>query len=268
MKILNGKLLHVSEFDIKDGDGIVRVPSRVNMIADHAFTELTELQEVILPETLTTIGNWVFSGCSNLVKVNFPKALTDIGDGAFNNCTSLKEAKLPEGLTFLGKWAFFGCASMETMEFPKALPAINGWACCGCKSLRRVRFPDSLFIGESAFEECDEITLPAGAVIMDEDAKEEEPRILHVYAQGGPHDDARIIGTKEALENLRDAIDSTLDSGREERCAGLFTADGEGFDLLVEMQHGKRLEKAPTPYTDENFRNANQEGVDAVGPGT
>lgn len=52
---------------------------------------------------------------------------------------------------------------------------------------------------------------------------------LHIYSPYQWHDEAFIVGTREALTALRDAIAEAL-SGAEGSAASLsFAADGEGF---------------------------------------
>lgn len=55
--------------------------------------------------------------------------------------------------------------------------------------------------------------------------------VLHIHAQSHWHDDATIIGTRDALRALRVAIDTALtgDPGH----ADVFCADGEGYAVRV-----------------------------------
>ena len=73
--------------------------------------------------------------------------------------------------------------------------------------------------------------------------------ILHVYGPSGPHDEPLIVGSREALERLRDAIDRSLERVHSAQ-TGFFTADGEGFDLHVLMLPEGALLHTQLPYTD------------------
>lgn len=55
---------------------------------------------------------------------------------------------------------------------------------------------------------------------------------LHIHAAEEPHEEAYIVGNRDALVALRDAIDRAVMSGRPEY-ARVFTADGEGFAAVV-----------------------------------
>lgn len=60
--------------------------------------------------------------------------------------------------------------------------------------------------------------------------------ILHIHAQQAPHDEAFVVGNRQGLLALRQAIDAALESGQGETAA--FAADGEGFSVFVILQPG------------------------------
>lgn len=70
---------------------------------------------------------------------------------------------------------------------------------------------------------------------------------LHIYAQYTYHDDAEIVGTKESLEKLRDALNRTLDKGYysfEDE-----VNDGEGYEILINMLTEDKMMEQNPPYT-------------------
>lgn len=70
---------------------------------------------------------------------------------------------------------------------------------------------------------------------------------LHVYAQEEWHRPAHIVGTRSALEGLRDAVDRVLSTGAEASCDG-FVADGEGFRVFINVCTLGALEAMGLPY--------------------
>ena len=92
------------------------------------FGYITTLQEVVIPDTLTTLGNYVFIGCTALSKINFPNAIKTIGAQAFGNCTSLEieDLSLPD-LESLGQNAFYEVSIKKISNLGKitALPAAS-----------------------------------------------------------------------------------------------------------------------------------------------
>lgn len=69
-------------------------------------------------------------------------------------------------------------------------------------------------------------------------------KILNIYGQEYWHTDARIIGNKEGLTELRDTINNALMSGQKAKTLNrkadpLFASDGEGYSVLVECHDDK-----------------------------
>ena len=55
----------------------------VTQILDDGFSGLSRLQEIILPENITTIGNSAFKNCTSLTSIVFPESLRKIEAYAF-----------------------------------------------------------------------------------------------------------------------------------------------------------------------------------------
>jgi hypothetical protein len=75
---------------------------------------------------------------------------------------------------------------------------------------------------------------------------------LHVYAQDVWHDEARIVGTREALIALREAIDRALAEGKAE--AEAIAGDGEGYGVEIACASRQTVQDAPLPYTKRYAR--------------
>ena len=67
------------------------------------------IEEVVIPEGVTSIGYNAFSDCNSLSSIILPESLISIGEYAFNCCTSLASIELPETITSIGDSAFYGC---------------------------------------------------------------------------------------------------------------------------------------------------------------
>lgn len=72
---------------------------------------------------------------------------------------------------------------------------------------------------------------------------------LHLYGQSHNHDEAVLVGNREALESLRTAIDAAL-SANPIQAMEAFASDGEGFDAFVILVDGPQLDRLPLPYHD------------------
>lgn len=77
------------------------------------------------------------------------------------------------------------------------------------------------------------------------------PKFLHVYAQPGFHEEAYLVGNREALAALRDAIDRALHN--ERAALGAFTTDGEGYTVIVIADSGDAIKIGlmSVPYTND-----------------
>lgn len=78
------------------------------------FGDKSVLEEVVLPETLTSIASYSFAGYSALTKCHIPDGVTTIGGYAFKGCTSLVDIILPPSITTIGDGqAFYNCSSAD-----------------------------------------------------------------------------------------------------------------------------------------------------------
>lgn len=79
----------------------VVIPDSVEVIGQNSFNNCSELVsvEISANSSLTAIGNNAFSGCSSLGSFYIPAGMTSLGDNVFNNCGSLREFTVAAGNT-------------------------------------------------------------------------------------------------------------------------------------------------------------------------
>ena len=77
-----------------------------NKLPSSAFDSCMTLQEIILPNSLTSIGTKAFRECTGLRMVHIPERLTRIESYAFSNCRYLGDLHLPATLTTIGNNPF------------------------------------------------------------------------------------------------------------------------------------------------------------------
>lgn len=150
---------------------VVNVPDNyygipVKSIGGSAFKDNLVVQEVVLPETVTTLGDSCFKGCVALSRCNIPTGVTEIPNNCFNGCSKLGQIELPSGLKSIGSYAFSGCALLADVMLPDGLEVVNSYAFQRCTSFSSAILPDTVTsIGGSVFRECSSITtakLPSG----------------------------------------------------------------------------------------------------------
>lgn len=128
-----------------------------------AFTGLTTLKKVELPESLKDLGT--FTGCTALEEIYIPSQIKSIPQGAFQNCISLKKVNIPNSVTQIGNSAFANCVSLTSIELPtqpnydeNGNPItfkIDANAFANCIRLINIQLPNTVTeIGNQAFVGC------------------------------------------------------------------------------------------------------------------
>ena len=99
----------------------------ITALPTKAFYNSTNVEKLILPNTLTTIGEGMFIA-SKLKYVIIPNGVTAIEDEAFNGCRALTSIEIPASVETIEATAFIGCSSLETVTFEKGsqLQTIGG----------------------------------------------------------------------------------------------------------------------------------------------
>lgn len=77
--------------------------------------------------------------------------------------------------------------------------------------------------------------------------------MLHVYSPIWQHADGFILGDRQALEDLRDALDRAI-SGKGPASFNAFVNDGEGYTVHVAWLSEQEVDRLSLPYTDETKR--------------
>ena len=85
------------------------IPSTVRAIAPLAFSGITTLSSLVLPEGISCIGRGAFEFCHRLTELRFPSGLKSIGPFAFWCCKGLKKAVIPASIEEIGENAFLKC---------------------------------------------------------------------------------------------------------------------------------------------------------------
>ena len=63
------------------------IPPKIKEISKDAFAR-NNMEEVVIPEGVTSIGDRFFKECSQLKETNFPQSLKEIGEDIFYGVTA------------------------------------------------------------------------------------------------------------------------------------------------------------------------------------
>ena len=137
-----------------------------------AFNSCTNLEKVMIPQSVKSMGDGVFSycnklltagpigsgcniefgwsqkllqlsRCSSLQSVTIPEYITEISGGSFKECSALKEISIPENVTEICGYTFYNCTSLENIIIPKTVVSIEGLAFENCKQLKNIYYNGS-----------------------------------------------------------------------------------------------------------------------------
>lgn len=123
-----------------------------------SFANSLALENIIIPDTVTSIAANAFAGCTALKSVSLPASITSISNGAFNNCTALENFVIEGDITSIPQNMFKGCSSLSDFTIPDTVTEIGGWAFDGT-ALSSIDIPNSVIsIGQSAFQNMKSLT--------------------------------------------------------------------------------------------------------------
>ena len=133
----------------------VVIPEGVTTIRKCAFKNCLSLKRVVIPESVTKIDEYAFYKCYNLEEVVLPDSLETIDRSTFMRCEALTKINLPQNLISIGERAFYYCKKLPEIILPEKLQTIGRYAFVRCNSVKEMYIPGSVnYIGKQAFYYC------------------------------------------------------------------------------------------------------------------
>ena len=132
------------------------IPNSITSIGDYTFSGCNKLTSVILHDSISNIGRSAFGGCSGLTSIKIPNSVITIGDQAFEYCTGLTTITIPESVISIGNSAFYE-SNLTSITIPESVTSIGGSAFRYCKHLKTVVLKSAARIDYNVFEYCDSI---------------------------------------------------------------------------------------------------------------
>ncbi|MCH5163555.1 MAG: leucine-rich repeat protein [Clostridiales bacterium] len=125
----------------------ITIPNSVTSIGNYTFFDCSSLENITIPDSVTSIGQSVFDGCSSLESITIPDSITSIGQRAFDGCSSLKSITIPDSVTNIGDYAFDGCSSLESITIPDSVTSMGSYVFNECYNLRYNEYDNWLYLG-------------------------------------------------------------------------------------------------------------------------
>lgn len=274
---------YVSPFANCDALKRITVPSGVTAIPDYAFYDAVSLEEVVLPDSLTSIGVQSFS-ITGIKSITIPAGVTIIPHSAFKDCVSLKNIILPEALKTIEAEAFSDCSSLERIYIPDSVVKLSGLAFSDCLCLAMVNCPlNWSTIGEyecSPFFNCDvleNVIIPAGVTVIPDYAFDKCTSLKTVY-YGGTEEDWSSINIGDYNDPLLTAMiildhnynpgntyknDISFTMSTEETAPGLLSSVSTGIPVIFTIE-AEGYEKIRL-FVDGVYYDGDETSVDADG---
>ena len=86
------------------------------------------VNDLVIPDSVTSIGWYAFSGCSGLASVTIPDSVASIGNYAFRNCSKLTSVTIGNDVTSIGEYAFYDCSGLTSVVIPDSVTSIGSLA--------------------------------------------------------------------------------------------------------------------------------------------
>jgi hypothetical protein len=116
----------------------VTIPNNVTSVGDFAFDSCTSLASVTIGNSVISIGENAFYSCPSLTSVTIPDSVFNIGNSAFDSDTSLASVTIGNSVASIGDYAFFACASLTGVNIPSTVTSIGNDVFYGCNSLSAI----------------------------------------------------------------------------------------------------------------------------------
>ena len=144
--IINDNLVLVTNLTEEDCKKIA-IPKGVKRISERAFALFEgkgEIEEIIIPDTVTAIGSQAFSFCISLKKMEIPNSVRHIGSAIFEGCKKLEKIKLSNHLKTIPDFTFEGCKSLKQITFPESVTTFGEYPLTNSSKLKNVVFSDKV----------------------------------------------------------------------------------------------------------------------------
>lgn len=100
-----GKVAYTYKGDMPKNTKIL-LRQDTNSISRYAFSNCTNLTDIVIPNSVNRIDVGTFWRCTSLKSITIPNSVMSIGSEAFSDCTNLSDIIIPDSITYIVSDAF------------------------------------------------------------------------------------------------------------------------------------------------------------------
>ena len=194
-------------------------------IGASAFLRASELESIILPNSVTSIGARAFEG-SGLTSIVIPNRITSIESETFKSAGDLTSVTIPDSVTSIGVRAFFR-SGITSIVIPNSITSIENGTFGNAQELASVTIPSSVtsiageaFGGTSSLRS---ITIPASVTSIGVEAFANAVNLSSIY----------FLGDAPAIQDYSAPFDSVPVSAR-----AFIQPSATGFGSVGDLWNG------------------------------
>lgn len=106
----------------------------LTIIDSYAFQGCSTLNNLVVPNTVTTIGTGAFEA-SGLISITLSSKLNKIPMSCFADCSWLTTVNIPDGIEEISSYAFSSCSCLKKIIIPNLVKTLGNNIFYGCTQL-------------------------------------------------------------------------------------------------------------------------------------
>lgn len=192
----NVSVTAIADYAFYGDDFVTKIylPSDLKEIGERAFSNMANVTDVTLNDTLTSVGDYAFADCPKLEFMRGGTNMTDVeyfGKAVFENTAFIKrtdeefltvgcvlvkftgfaaEVTIPENVEFIATDAFVNHGEITSVSFAgDKIKTVDKDAFQYCNGIREINFPSSIKkVASKAFNPCEKLVLVSISKVKDE----------------------------------------------------------------------------------------------------
>lgn len=140
------------------------VPMGCKWIGECAFED-SSIEQITIPSSVNSLEFLSLSG-TNLEEIILPDSIENVSSGVFYDCYKLKKADLGQVIS-LGKDIFANCVELQEVILPNSIRYLQPNAFHNCKKLKRINYKGNIQEFKNIIDPSDKVSTPIMVLCTD-----------------------------------------------------------------------------------------------------